>query len=71
MVGIALLFFTYYVTAVVVTLALGFLFPWEPPVAENAPRQAVLRVIAPEGEPYEVTWGSEFFNSHRDNVPPG
>jgi hypothetical protein len=29
-------------------------------VAKDAPQQAVLRVLAPEGEPYDIQWGGGF-----------
>jgi hypothetical protein len=45
---------------ILVPLALGVFFPWEPPVAEDAPEGAVLRVIAPEHETYRIVWGSGF-----------
>jgi hypothetical protein len=45
---------------ILVPLALGLFFPWEPPVADEAPEGAVLRVIAPEHETYRIVWGSGF-----------
>ncbi|MGF1473391.1 MAG: hypothetical protein ACFB50_16850 [Rubrobacteraceae bacterium] len=45
------------VVMVVGALALGFLFPWEPPDTRDAPQEAVLRVISPAGEPYRIIWG--------------
>lgn len=65
-----LLFLAYYVVSLLATFALAYLFPWTPPVAENAPRGAVLRVTAPEGAPYEITWGTSW-ESQRDKVPSG
>ncbi len=46
-VGLVLLYPAYLVAQIVVPLALGFLFPWEPPVAETAPSEAVPRVLVP------------------------
>lgn len=68
--SIMLLFLAYYVVSLLATFALAYLFPWTPPVAENAPRGAVLRVTAPEGAPYEITWGTSW-ESQRDKVPSG
>lgn len=48
------------VVAVAGPLILGYLFPWEPPAAEDAPRGAVVRVIVPEEEPYWIQWGGPF-----------
>ncbi len=68
--SLVLLLLAYYVVSLAATFTLSFLFPWTPPVADNAPRGAVLRVIAPAGEPYEVTWGSAW-ESQRGKVPAG
>lgn len=59
-VGLVLLYPAYLVAQIVVPLALGFLFPWEPPVAETAPSEAVPRVLVPEGETYQIEWGQGF-----------
>ncbi len=37
-------------------LALGFLFPWQPPETQDTPQEAVLRVVAPEGRSYKLVW---------------
>ena len=58
--GLVLLYPLYLLAGIIIFLTLGFLFPWEPPVAEDAPQQAVLRVLAPEGEPYDIQWGHGF-----------
>ena len=58
--GLVLLYPLYLIAGIIYARTLGFLFPWEPPRAEDAPRQAVLRVLAPEGEPYDIQWGYGF-----------
>jgi hypothetical protein len=58
--GLVLLYPLVLLVQIIVPLTLGFLFPWEPPVAEEAPQKAVLRVLAPEGEPYDIQWGQGF-----------
>jgi hypothetical protein len=37
-------------------LLLGLLFPWEPPETRDAPQEAVVRVVAPEGRTYKLVW---------------
>ena len=48
---------------------------WEPsPVAEDAPHQAVLRVVATEEMPFTIEWGSDGWSSTEeteDVVPEG
>jgi hypothetical protein len=58
--GLVLLYPIVLLVGIIVPVTLGFLFPWEPPVAEDAPRKAVLRVLAPEGEPYDIKWEGTF-----------
>jgi hypothetical protein len=58
--GLVLLYPLWLLANIVIPLTLGFLFPWEPPLEEGAPDKAVLRVIAPEGEPYRIEWGTGF-----------
>jgi hypothetical protein len=48
--GLLLLYLAVLIAKMVISLVLGFLFPWEPPVEEDAPYEAVLRVLAPEDE---------------------
>jgi hypothetical protein len=65
--GLVLLYPLYLLVAgIFIPLVLGFLFPWEPPRAEDAPREAVLRVLAPEGEPYDIQWGSGFSKENQE-----
>ena len=58
--GLVLLYLLYLFAAISIPLVLGFLFPWDPPRAEGAPDEAVLRVLAPEEEEYRIEWGSGF-----------
>ncbi len=58
--ALVLLYPLYLIAQIVIPLTLGFLNPWEPPVAEGAPSEAVLRVLVPEGETYRVVWGQGF-----------
>jgi hypothetical protein len=51
---------------IVIPLSLGFLFPWEPPRAEGAPNEAVLRVMVPEGETYRIEWGAPFSKANME-----
>ena len=39
-------------------VARAFFSTEDPPTAQGAPSEAVVRVSAPEGEPYRVEWGS-------------
>ena len=55
--GLVLLYPLYLLAGIVIPLVLGFLFPWEPPRAEEATDEAVLRVMAPEDEIYNIRWG--------------
>src|SRR5215208_6713588 len=59
--GLVLLYLLYLFAAISIPLLLGFLFPWDPPRAEGAPDEAVLRVLAPEEEEYRIEWGSGFW----------
>ena len=59
LVALPVLYVLYLLLKIVVPLTLGYLFPWEPPVAEDAPRQAVLRVVAPEDATYRIEWGPD------------
>ena len=54
----------YYLTTLIVTLLLGYLFPWPSPTGE------VLRVEAPEGEPFQIDWGIGA-GTQRGEVPTG
>jgi hypothetical protein len=58
--GLVLLYPLVLIAQIVIPLTLGLLFPWEPPVAEDAPKEAVLRVLVPEGETYRIEWGTGF-----------
>jgi hypothetical protein len=59
--GLVLLYLLYLFAEISIPLLLGFLFPWDPPRAEGAPDEAVLRVLAPEKEEYRIEWGSGFW----------
>jgi hypothetical protein len=50
--GLVLLYPLYLLPGIIIPLTLGFLFPWEPPRAEEAPDEAVLWVMAPEDKIY-------------------
>ena len=54
--GLVLLYPLYLLAQIVIPLVLGFLFPWEPPRAEEAPDEAVLRVMVPEDATYNLRW---------------
>jgi hypothetical protein len=71
--GLVLFYPLYLLASLVIVLGLGFLFPWEPPVAEDAPQEAVLRVLAPEGETYRIEWGRGFSKEivEGEQVDPG
>ena len=58
---LVLLYLLYLFAEISIPLLLGFLFPWDPPRAEGAPDEAVLRVLAPEEEEYRIEWGSGFW----------
>jgi len=56
------LYILYNLAMIVIPLTLGFLFPWEAPRSGESPDEAIIRIIAPEGAPYYIEWGSGFSN---------
>lgn len=55
------------IALVAVPILLAVVFAWEAPRAPEAPKEAVVRVIAPEGETYLIDWDSEeFIDSGRE-----
>jgi hypothetical protein len=58
--SLVLLYPLWLLALTVIPITLGVLFPWQPPVAEDAPGEAILRVLAPEDEKYRIEWGSGF-----------